>query len=376
MSNIFISYNRNSEAIVKTLADDIEALGHNPWFDQELSGGQAWWEQILKQIRDCDVFILILSPESLDSVACKREYGYAVDLGKPTLPILVADGVSTNLLPPELSKIQFVDYRQQDRKAAFRLAKSIAIVPPTPALPDPLPHPPEVPISYLGGLTALVETASLLDYEKQSALVMDLKRSLRNQETSQDARVLLGKLRKRHDLLASIAEEIEELLVAPKKTSQVFSVSENTNSLEGNFSSIFPYSENKPASYYSWLLNYLFDIDKETSNFLYNKKPFPVLLYIFLIVYSVWCFFDFGNAVNGGVINSGRAGLAIVSIGLFVFCILLLSLFTCLGKTPFKTTGICVLAATGPLYFTRAFDSNYVIFSGYEEILVLWEFAW
>ncbi|MCX7111260.1 MAG: toll/interleukin-1 receptor domain-containing protein [Proteobacteria bacterium] len=69
MSNIFISYNRTSEAIVKTLADDIEALGHNPWFDQELSGGQAWWEQVLKQIRDCDVFILILSPESLDSVA-------------------------------------------------------------------------------------------------------------------------------------------------------------------------------------------------------------------------------------------------------------------------------------------------------------------
>ena len=200
MSNIFISYNRNSEAIVKTLADDIEALGHTPWFDQELSGGQAWWEQILKQIRDCDVFIFILSPESLDSVACKREYGYAVELGKPILPILVADDVSTNLLPPELSKIQFVDYRQQDRKAAFRLAKSIAIVPPTPALPDPLPHPPEVPISYLGGLTALVETASLLDYEKQSALVIDIKRSLRDQETFQDARVLLGKLRKRRDL--------------------------------------------------------------------------------------------------------------------------------------------------------------------------------
>ncbi|MCX7111261.1 MAG: hypothetical protein NTX45_14265 [Proteobacteria bacterium] len=80
------------------------------------------------------------------------------------IPILVDDDVSTNLLPPELSKIQFVDYRQQDRKATFRLAKSIAIVPPTPDLPDPLPCPPEVPISYLGGLTALVETASLLDY--------------------------------------------------------------------------------------------------------------------------------------------------------------------------------------------------------------------
>jgi hypothetical protein len=91
-----------------------------------LSGGQAWWEQILKQIRECDVFIL--SPESLDSVACKRELSYAMDLGKPILPILVADDVSINLLSPELSKIQFVDYRKQDRKAAIRLAKAISTV--------------------------------------------------------------------------------------------------------------------------------------------------------------------------------------------------------------------------------------------------------
>ena len=51
MSNIFLSYNRKSEAVVRTLADDIEALGHNAWFDQDLSGGQAWWEQILENVR-------------------------------------------------------------------------------------------------------------------------------------------------------------------------------------------------------------------------------------------------------------------------------------------------------------------------------------
>ncbi|MCX7111262.1 MAG: hypothetical protein NTX45_14270 [Proteobacteria bacterium] len=39
-----------------------------------------------------------------------------------------------------------------------------------------------------------------MDYEKQSAFVIDFKRILRDQETFQDARVLLGKLRKRRDL--------------------------------------------------------------------------------------------------------------------------------------------------------------------------------
>ena len=118
MGNIFISYNRESEAIAKIVASDVEALGQSVWFDQNLSGGQAWWEQILGEIRDCDVLIFLLAPESLDSVACKLEYTYAADLGKPILPILVSEGVSTNLLPPALSKVQFVDFRQQDRSAA------------------------------------------------------------------------------------------------------------------------------------------------------------------------------------------------------------------------------------------------------------------
>ncbi len=138
MSNFFLSYNHKSEAVVSTLADDIETLGHTAWFDQDLSGGQAWWDQILEQVRDCDVFVFALAPESLTSTACKHEYKYAADLGKPILPILVADGVSTNLLPPALSAIQIVDYRaQDDREAAFRLARALSDVPPPKPLPDP-----------------------------------------------------------------------------------------------------------------------------------------------------------------------------------------------------------------------------------------------
>ncbi len=218
MSNIFISYNRQSEAIARTLADDIEALGHTVWFDQELSGGQAWWDQILARVLDCHVFVFVLSQESLSSIACKREYGYAADLGKPILPVAVSGGVSTNLLPPALAQIQFVDYREQDRDAAFRLARALTSLPPPKPLPEPLPIPPEVPISYLGSLTEQVETTSTLSYEEQSALVVDLKRSMRDPETADDARTLLERLRKRRDLLATMAEEIGELLESTEKT--------------------------------------------------------------------------------------------------------------------------------------------------------------
>ncbi|HSB80111.1 MAG TPA: TIR domain-containing protein [Candidatus Methylomirabilis sp.] len=212
MPNIFLSYNRQSEAIARTLAEDIEALGHTVWFDQELRGGQVWWDQILARVRTCDVFVFLLDPKALESTACKREYSYAADLGRPILPILVAEGVSTNLLPPALSQIQFVDYRKQDRNALRRLVKALTTLPPAKPLPDPLPHPPEVPISYLGGLAEQIEATASLDYEKQSAMVVDLKRSLRDPETFDDAHALLVRLRNRRDLLATIADEIDEVL--------------------------------------------------------------------------------------------------------------------------------------------------------------------
>jgi len=215
MANIFISYSRQTESMVRTIARDIDALGHTVWFDQELSGGQAWWDQVLARIRASDVFLFALATSSLKSTACKRECDYAEQLGKPILPVLVDDEVSANLLPPTLSQIQFVDHREADRDTAIRLAKALAHTTDAGPLPEPLPEPPDAPVSYLGSLSERVETASMLGFEDQSALVVDLKRAIREPETRVDARTLLEALRSRRDLLATIAEEIDELLDEP-----------------------------------------------------------------------------------------------------------------------------------------------------------------
>ncbi len=224
MSKIFISYNRDSIAMARSLVNDIESLGFVVWFDQELSGGQAWWDQILAMVRECDVFVFLLDPKALNSTACQREFGYAADLAKPILPVLIAEGVSTNLLPPELSRLQFIDYRKQDRQTAFSLARALTGVPPPKPLPNPLPPPPEVPVSYLGSLTRKIETASTLSYEEQSALLVNLKRGLRDLTTADDTRTLLKRLRNRHDLFAAIADEIDELLGSSRQAWSVSAV--------------------------------------------------------------------------------------------------------------------------------------------------------
>jgi hypothetical protein len=215
LSVVFVSYDRESRPLAETLAEDVRALGHTVWFDEELAGGQPWWDKILETIRACDVLLPVLTPRSLASTACEREYGYAAALGKPILPVLAADGVSTNLLPPALALLQFVDYRSRDRDAAFRLARALAALPQPRPLPDPLPAAPDVPSSYLGAVGQRLSSSTALTYEEQSALVFDLKGSLRDPETTEDARSLLKQMRKRRDLFASMAQEIDEMLLGP-----------------------------------------------------------------------------------------------------------------------------------------------------------------
>jgi hypothetical protein len=219
MAYVFISYCRESQSVVKALADDIGGLGHKVWMDQQLSGGQAWWDQILGAIRECDVFVSALAPESLDSAACKLEYKYASALGKTVLPVLVADGVSVNLLPAELSRIQHVDYRRQDKQAAIGVLKALAGLPVSPALPNPLPEPPPPPLSYLGGLMEQIETSGVLSFQDQAALVLKLKERLAGGEHRDEVRKLLGRLRDRDDLYARIGEEIDTL-VTPQARAQ------------------------------------------------------------------------------------------------------------------------------------------------------------
>lgn len=212
MANIFISYSRDDQEKAMILAHDIRILGHDVWFDNELNGGEKWWKEILKSIRTCDIFIFILSNHSLDSSVCVLEYQYASNLEKHTVPILVGEDVSLNLLPPILAKTHFIDYRNNGKQAFSALIRTMSTLPQTKPLPEPLPIPPEVPISYLSRIGQEIENLATLSYEEQSVLLFDLKKGLNDVALANDTKILLKKLRKRKYLFADIAVEIDNLL--------------------------------------------------------------------------------------------------------------------------------------------------------------------
>ena len=51
---LFISYTRADRDGIGTLLTDLRALGHAVWMDEELSGGEVWWNEIVAKIRQCD----------------------------------------------------------------------------------------------------------------------------------------------------------------------------------------------------------------------------------------------------------------------------------------------------------------------------------
>lgn len=221
MKRIFVSYSPGDLEIVEQLAEDLRARGHNVWYDQTRTGGQRWWDHILAGIRDCDIFIFALSPESLDSEVCRSALDYTLQLGKQILPIVVSEGVNLNLLPPPLNEIQIIDYRGRDKTAFFPLSMSIVMGPDSAPLPNPLPAPPPVPVesvteeeidSTLSGLKKKIDSTELLSYRTQLWLVAELEKELESGGSSSEVRELMLKLKARDELLATVVTKIDSAL--------------------------------------------------------------------------------------------------------------------------------------------------------------------
>jgi hypothetical protein len=207
---IFITYAREDGAAVAQLGADLERSKRQVWIDRELTGGQAWWEEILQQIRACDLYVFALSASSLDSRPCLRELEYALALGRRLLPIKIGE-VSIQQAPRVIADAQVVDYVGRTPDGVLALRDAIDHAPPSPALPDPLPAPPAVPISYFGHYREQVGADSL-PFSQQQSLLLELKSHLGNEDDRDDALDLLSALRRRHDLAQSVASEIDAIL--------------------------------------------------------------------------------------------------------------------------------------------------------------------
>ncbi len=108
---MFLSYASQDAQAAQQLCDALRAAGVEVWFDRsELRGGDAWDRQIHERIRNCRLFVAIISAqtEARDEGYFRREWGLAVDRTHDMvehraflLPVVIDDTLERDAAVPE-----------------------------------------------------------------------------------------------------------------------------------------------------------------------------------------------------------------------------------------------------------------------------------
>jgi phage terminase large subunit-like protein len=103
---LFVSYARVDRPFCEQIVRTLETA-HDVWFDRRLHAGKKWWDQIRSRLDWCEGFVYLLSPESIESEYCQKEYAITRDVGKLIFPVKIQSNAD---VPEELLETQMVDF--------------------------------------------------------------------------------------------------------------------------------------------------------------------------------------------------------------------------------------------------------------------------
>ncbi|MEE6138968.1 sensor domain-containing protein [Mycobacterium sp. 050128] len=220
---LFVSYSSQDRSPVDALAATLRRAHQQVWLDQELGGGDSWWAQILEQIRACDVFVVALSSNWLQSKPSQSELRYAQALNRPILPVRIGDIGSMRVNP--LAALQIIDYRDPTVDASIQLVTAIhSLVSNPQPLPDPLPDEPPVPFGYITRLGNQLSEKELSP-QQQLQLLVELRSGLDEDGDDPSARgdiaQLLRMMRMRHDVTYRTRNDIDNVLASIEPSDSV-----------------------------------------------------------------------------------------------------------------------------------------------------------
>lgn len=116
MPQLFISYSRADVAFVRRLTDSLQQAGADIWIDVEgIRSGEDWSDTIQLALDTCGVMILVITPESMDSVNVASEWKYYLDEGKSVIPVMLREARINFRLKP----LNYVDFSKSDYDVAF-----------------------------------------------------------------------------------------------------------------------------------------------------------------------------------------------------------------------------------------------------------------
>ena len=103
----FFSYSRTDSEFVLKLAKDLRDAGAELWLDQlDIKAGDHWDTSIEAALNSASRVIIVLSSASVKSNNVMDEVSYALESGKPVIPVMIND-----CTPPfRLRRLQHINF--------------------------------------------------------------------------------------------------------------------------------------------------------------------------------------------------------------------------------------------------------------------------
>src|SRR5215510_1737280 len=120
MGHIFISYSRKDSDFVERLIRALELYGFATWEDvKAIVSGDVWKAAISKAVRDCDAFLIVLSPQSASSENVSKELAVATKYGRRVLPVMYQACQIPDKMEYDLAELQWFDFHSLPFDDAF-----------------------------------------------------------------------------------------------------------------------------------------------------------------------------------------------------------------------------------------------------------------
>jgi WD40 repeat protein len=114
MASLFISYSRKDIEDARRLTEAFKSQDLDFWIDWEgIPPTVDWWKEIQKGIEEADIFLFLLSPDSVRSRVCHQEIEQAARNGKRLIPVVLRD-VKAEDCPAELLHLNWIFLRATD----------------------------------------------------------------------------------------------------------------------------------------------------------------------------------------------------------------------------------------------------------------------
>ncbi|MEW5959286.1 MAG: toll/interleukin-1 receptor domain-containing protein [Chloroflexota bacterium] len=108
---VFISYSHRDEEFVFKLATDLEERGAEVWIDRgDIRAGAEWRQTIANAVRNCQAFILVISPDAVQSEYVARELSMAEASHKPIFPLIYRKTRLPQMMAGQLEGFQYLSF--------------------------------------------------------------------------------------------------------------------------------------------------------------------------------------------------------------------------------------------------------------------------